>query len=190
MRLRLEAFLILTCAISLMHVGCSPGGSRSGKNVSEAGLRTSVKQEGKPASVGTALGILAPDFQLTRMDGSLISLAGLRGKPAVLVFWTAWCPFCKDEAPHINDLNEQYAPRGVNVLGINVQESRARTEEGIEEFGIRYPVARDSDGSVSLCYKVVATPTIIFLDKDGAVRYFGNRLPEDYHALLETLVNQ
>ncbi|MCA1602317.1 MAG: TlpA family protein disulfide reductase [Acidobacteria bacterium] len=36
------------------------------------------------------------------MDGSQVSLADLRGRPAVLIFWTAWCPVCKEEAPHFN----------------------------------------------------------------------------------------
>ena len=58
--------------------------------------------------VGTAVGDTAPDFQLTQMNGAAISVADLRGQPAVLVFWTAWCPVCKEEAPHINTLAAQY----------------------------------------------------------------------------------
>ena len=56
---------------------------------------------------GTMIGNTAPDFQLARMDGSTVSLANLRGQPAVIVFWTAWCPNCKEEAPSFNQLAEQ-----------------------------------------------------------------------------------
>ncbi|MCA1605641.1 MAG: peroxiredoxin family protein, partial [Acidobacteria bacterium] len=65
------------------------------------------------------MGNTAPDFQLTKMDGSQVSLADLHGRPAVLIFWTAWCPVCKEEAPLFNALAEKYGPRGVQVLGIN-----------------------------------------------------------------------
>jgi cytochrome c biogenesis protein CcmG/thiol:disulfide interchange protein DsbE len=122
------------------------------------------------------------------MDGSEVVLADLRGKPSVLVFWTAWCPVCKEEAPHINALAEQYGPRGVQVLGINIKDSMARTQGGIKDFGIRYAVARDADASVARLYNVTGTPTIVFLDHNGIVQYSGNELPEDYGARLEKLL--
>lgn len=98
----------------------------------------------------------------------------------MLVFWTAWCPVCKEEAPQFNQLAAQYEPRGVRVLGINIQDSLARTESGIKDFGIRYAVVRDADAGVARLYKVTGTPTIVFLDRQGTVRYFGNELPSDY----------
>ncbi len=137
---------------------------------------------------GTAVGNLAPDFQLARTDGAPASLASMRGQPAVVVFWTAWCPFCKEEAPRINELAAQYESKGVRVLGINIQDSEARTAGGVKEFGIKYAVARDADASVAKLYKVQGTPTVMFLDKEGVVRYNGNELPKDYTAQLDALL--
>ncbi len=124
------------------------------------------------------------------MDGGTVSLADLHGQPAVLIFWTAWCTICKEEAPHFNQLAAQYEPRGVRVLGINIQDSLARTEGGIRDFGIRYAVARDADASVTRRYRVNGTPTIVFLDRNGGVRYFGNELPGDYTAQLDKLLSE
>ncbi len=67
---------------------------------------------------GTSIGNTAPDFQLANTNGTPVSLDSLRGQPAVLVFWTAWCPSCKEEAPHINELAAKYEAQGVRVLGI------------------------------------------------------------------------
>jgi peroxiredoxin len=122
------------------------------------------------------------------MDGSQVALSELRGKPTVLIFWTAWCPVCKEESPHFNALTEQYEPRGVHVLGINIQDSLARTQGGIKDFGIRYTVARDADAAVSRRYHVTGTPTIVFLDASGVVAYVGNELPTDYNARLDALL--
>ena len=62
------------------------------------------------------VGSLAPEFELAKLDGAKISSGNFVGQPAVLVFWTAWCPSCKEEAPHINKLAAQYQSRGVRVL--------------------------------------------------------------------------
>ena len=137
---------------------------------------------------GAQVGNLAPDFQLSSVDGGRVSLADLRGKPAVIVFWSAWCPLCREEAPRINALAAEYGGRGVRVLGIDIKDSAARTESGIKEFGIMYAVARDPDASVAHAYQVTGTPTIIFLDRQGIVRYFANELPDDYARRLEGML--
>lgn len=139
-------------------------------------------------SAGIQVGNPAPDFQLAKVDGGPVSLADMRGKPVVIVFWTAWCPVCKEEAPRINSLAAEYEGRGVRVLGINIKDSVARTKGGIKEHGIRYAVARDSDASVARAYKVMGTPTIVFMDRKGVVRYIDNELPSDYAQRLDGLL--
>ena len=140
--------------------------------------------------IGTSLGDTTPDFELTTMDGSRLKRADLNGQPAVLIFWTAWCPVCKEEAPQLNKLAAEFATRGVRVIGINIKDSLARTEAGIKEFGIQYTVARDPDAAVTRRFNVTGTPTIVFLDRRGIVRYFGNELPSDYSSRLVTMLER
>ncbi|RMH34294.1 MAG: TlpA family protein disulfide reductase [Acidobacteria bacterium] len=134
---------------------------------------------------GTQIGQMAPDFELEKVGGGKVSLSDLRGKPAVLVFWTAWCPSCKEEAKHVNKLATEFEPKGVNIVGINIGEGDARISQGIKEFGIRYTVLKDKDTSVARRYKVIGTPTVVFLDRRGIVRYFGNELPKNYAEILD-----
>ena len=185
---RNKLIVIVLLLAGILLAGCSTGrGGRSQSTVASA----APEGAGVAAPrVGSAVGEAAPDFQLKRMDGSTVTLGDLRGAPAVLVFWTAWCPACKEEAPHVNELAAEYGPRGVRVLGVNIMDSEARAAGGIKEFGIRYPVARDPDAGVTRRYKVAGTPTIIFLDREGVVRYFGNQLPADYASRLDALLRQ
>jgi peroxiredoxin len=132
----------------------------------------------------------APEFQLQQMNGQTISLADLRGHPAVVIFWTSWCPICRTEAPEFNRLMRRHRASGIRVLGINIQESKKRTRAGIKDFGIRYPVALDTDASVARRYQVTATPTVIFVDANGTIRYRGNRLPKNHDRRLEVLLTQ
>jgi len=187
--------MIILTALCVGLTGCAAG-ERAGDTAATTNTTTTTsarKTAEAPAGAGgatsgTAVGNLAPQFQLVQTDGAQVSLDSLRGRPAVVVFWTAWCPFCKEEAPHINELAAQYEARGVRVLGINIQDSEARTAGGVREFGIRYAVARDADARIAKLYKVQGTPTVIFLDKDGIVRYNGNELPKDYAAQLDALL--
>jgi len=183
---------LFACLIGL--IGCTANNHATSATApgttSQTAADATTKQTaaGDATTRGTAVGNLAPEFKLAQTDGAEVSLDSLRGKPAVIVFWTAWCPFCKEEAPHINELAANYEPRGVRVLGINIQDSEARTAGGIRDFGIKYAVARDADASIAKAYKVQGTPTIVFLNKDGVVRYTGNELPADYAAQLDALL--
>ncbi len=136
------------------------------------------------------VGNLAPAFELAKLDGTTVSFQDIQGEPAVIVFWTAWCPSCKEEAPEINKLAANFGGKGVRVLGVNIGEGEARVREGIKEFGIEYDVIRDVDSSVAKSYGVVGTPTIVFLDREGITRYAGNELPADYAERLKELTIQ
>jgi len=174
--------IILPLAFGAILSGCSTGKEPAETLTAAAGGVTAIGR------AGTQVGSPAPDFQLPKINGATVSLADLRGKPAVIVFWASWCSSCKEEAPRINALAAEYAGKGVRVLGINVKDSPAGAEAGVKEFGIKYPVARDPDASVARAYGVRGTPTVIFLDRKGVVRYFGNELPHDYSRRIDGLL--
>ena len=185
-RLKMLTLPVVILLTGVSMIGCSAAGGRTEIVVPPPSAVASDSTS--QAVVGTAVGDTAPDFQLARQDGSPVSPKDLRGQPAVLIFWTAWCPTCKEEAPHINELAARYEPRGVRVVGINIQDSPARLAGGVKDFGIKYPVVSDADASVARRYKVVGTPTVVFLDQQGVVRYFGNELPKDYASRLDALL--
>ena len=94
------------------------------------------------------------------------------------------------------------SPTGISTNGTSVfgrpkiscknfiGEGAARVSEGIKDFGIEYDVVRDADTQVAKTYRVLGTPTVVFLDKKGVIRYLGNELPKDYAARLDTLTNE
>jgi peroxiredoxin len=174
--------IILPLAFGVILSGCSTGKEPAETLTAAAGGMTTIGR------AGTQVGNPAPDFQLPKIDGATVSLADFRGKPAVIVFWASWCSSCKEEAPRINALAAEFVGKGVRVLGINVKDSLAGARVGVKDFGIKYPVARDPDASVARAYGVRGTPTVIFLDRKGFVRYFGNELPYDYARQLDGLL--
>jgi peroxiredoxin len=178
---KLSIALFISIVTSIGLVACGARSELAVVSDSRPAENTAAVREAKP-------GHLAPEFEVTKLDGSTVSFADIEGNPAVLIFWTAWCPSCKEEAPVLNKLAEKYDGKGIRVLGINIGEGEARVKEGIKDFGIKYDVARDADSSVAKRFGVIGTPTIVFLDKDGITQFVGNELPADYAAQLDGLV--
>jgi thiol-disulfide isomerase/thioredoxin len=62
-------------------------------------------------------------------DPPLIDLQGYqkilqqhKGQPLLVTFWATWCEPCRDEYPMLNELAKQYAPQGLKVVGIDLDQ--------------------------------------------------------------------
>jgi thiol-disulfide isomerase/thioredoxin len=120
------------------------------------------------------LEIVGPDGApgpLLDLDGNPVRLADLRGRPTWINFWASWCPPCQAETPTIRDVAEAYAPQGLQVVGISVQEA---TEDDVRAYAAKYDlgytVAADLTGDVFRTYRVFGLPTQYFLDENGIIR--------------------
>lgn len=114
-----------------------------------------------------AVGAQAPNFRLPGADGEIVELAGLRGQPTVLHFWTTWCLTCADDLPVMQDLAER--SDDVQVLGIDVGEPAGRVSAAADRHGVTYPMALDRDESVARAFGVVDYPATILVGADGVI---------------------
>ncbi len=80
----------------------------------------------------------------------------------------------------VPDVNAFYARNKgkVNVLGVDIQESKAKVTAFAEKQGITYPVALDTDGKVAGLYQIRGIPSIIAIGEDGAVLFRGHGIKE------------
>ncbi|MBN1179546.1 MAG: TlpA family protein disulfide reductase [Anaerolineae bacterium] len=108
-----------------------------------------------------------PDFTLAALDGSTVTLSNLYGQVIVIDFWTTWCGPCVESLPHLQNVHERYADRGVTVLAINIEESSGEISQFV---GGRYtfPILLDQDGKVSDAYRVWAIPYTLVIDQTGS----------------------
>ena len=112
----------------------------------------------------------APDFTLESLDGAALSLSSYRGRPVVLYFWATWCSYCVEGFPHLIELYSRFREEGLEVLAIDILESRDRVAQAASELGLPFPVLLDANARASKLYAVRATPTYVFIDRAGAVR--------------------
>jgi len=59
-------------------------------------------------------------------DGYQKLLQQYRGKPLLVTFWATWCEPCRDEYPMLNELAKRYAPQGLKVVGISMDDDGDR----------------------------------------------------------------
>ncbi len=124
-----------------------------------------------------SVGQAGPDFVLADTEGNSVILSEmLKEKPALLVFWATWCPACREEAPHVQEFHEKYKDK-VYVIGINLRESKAVVTNFIEKNGLTYKMVIDA-GEIAREYGVMAIPTVILIDKDKKILYFGHSVSE------------
>lgn len=140
--------------------------------VGSAGEGLSVGDQAPELEVAGPDGAPAP---LLDLDGNPVRLTDLRGRPVWINFWASWCPPCQAETPTIRDTAAAYAPQGLEVIGISVQEA---TEDDVrayaEKYGLEYTIAADLAGDVFRRYRVYGLPTQYFLDADGVIRSIVN----------------
>jgi len=133
------------------------------------------------AEVGTGvdIGNRAASFSLLTLDGKEIELESFaKDKVTLLVFGTTWCPSCRHEIPLLKEYYSEFKDEGLNVLGIDIQESVKKVKSLADKNKINYPVVLDSKAVAARLYKVVGIPLNIVLDRDGIIVYKANKPPE------------
>ncbi len=128
----------------------------------------------RPGDVAPDFTVSRPDgttFTLTDLDGRPVRLADLRGKGVWIDFWASWCPPCQAETPVLRDTYDAYRSRGLELVAVSVQESSAADVRAYaERYGLTYTIAADLAGDIFRLYRVYALPTQFFVGTDGIIR--------------------
>ena len=127
---------------------------------------------------------LAPDFELTSIEGKTLRLSELKGSVVVLNIWASWCSPCQAEMPALQSVYEKFSSKGLVILAVNstIQDDPVSAQRFAKENGLTFPVLLDSSGIVTKQYQVRALPTTYFIDHQGIIRDFalGGPLSEAY----------
>jgi peroxiredoxin len=133
------------------------------------------------ASTMVRLGTHAPDFRLPDTTGKVVSRDDFRSAPALLViFLCNHCPYVKHVAGGIARLARDYQARGVAIVGINSNDSRAYPDDAPEKMaeevrlrGYTFPYLVDETQEVARAYGAACTPDFFLFDKDRKLVYRG-----------------
>ena len=146
--------------------------------------------------VTTPGGNAAAAQSFTLMDERRANLSDYLGQVVVLDFWATFCAPCVAEAPHLDELQTRFGPKGLKVIGLNVggEDDRPEIPKFVERLKIKYALGfpdpemvnlyMGSDGSIP--------QTIVFDRRGRVVKHvtgYDSNVRQELESTIEEAVN-
>lgn len=145
----------------------------------------------------------AYDFELKDQYGNTHKLSDYKGKVVFLNFWATWCPPCREEMPHIEEIYKEYGynKNDVVILGAASPATaenpspQDESEEKIKAFltknNYTFPVVFDVKGEIFRNYYINAFPTTFMIDREGNIMGYvaGGLSKENMKKIIEMTLN-
>ncbi len=132
------------------------------------------------------------DFRLADLSGSAWQLSDRRGRVVLVNFWATWCPPCREETPGLVQLYRSYRPRGVEMVGIDMDDDPAAAVPGfVRSYRIPYPMLVPDSG-FELANEIESLPTTLLIDRQGRIAkvYVGAMSEAELSADLDALLKE
>ena len=113
---------------------------------------------------------LAPDYTLKAIDGTSLRLSDYRGKVILLDFWATWCAPCQEEIPRFVEWQNEYRDRGLQVIGVSMDDSPEPVQKFSREFRMNYPVAIGTQDIASQYGGILGLPVNFVIGRDGRIK--------------------
>jgi cytochrome c biogenesis protein CcmG/thiol:disulfide interchange protein DsbE len=124
------------------------------------GLAGSRGRNGRPA----------PPLPSEHLSGRAITLAALRGHPALVTFWASWCGPCAQEALALERFSGGLGHRAT-LVGVNWEDpALSEARSFVKRYRWTFPNLRDEQGTVGHGYGVAFLPTTVVIDSQGTIR--------------------
>ena len=127
------------------------------------------------------LGTPAPDFSLPGTDGKTYSPSNFGNKNVlVIIFMCNHCPYVKAVLRRLINLQNEYAERSVQLVGINVNDAKKYPEDSLEKMKelaekkqLPFPYLFDESQESAKAYDAVCTPDIFVYGIERSLKYRG-----------------
>jgi len=138
------------------------------------------------------------DPELIDAQGYQKLVEQFRGKPLLVTFWATWCEPCRHEYPMLNELAKQYAPQGLRVVGVNLDDDGdlILMRRFLARYKPIFPNYRKKAGGEEVFRQTAlagwngALPASVFYARDGrqAGHVLGEGSRETYEAAIRSLL--
>ena len=148
----------LAMAMALVAAACSGASSESAPVTAP-----------KAGAVAGKSGDPAPTIEFEMFSGESATFADYAGKPLVVNFWASWCPSCVAEMSAAFLPAQQALGGDVAFLGLNIADERGKALELVEETGVLFDLAEDSNGQIYTELGGLGMPFTVYISAAGEV---------------------
>jgi thiol:disulfide interchange protein DsbD len=140
-------------------------------------------------------GGMLPALSLRLLSSGALNTEQLRGKVTVINFWATWCVPCKAEIPMFNQFIKDYKARGLEIVGISLdEEGAAKVKPFVKDNPMSYTVAiGDKQTAAAFNVDDSQLPVTLIADKQGRIRYRHLGLPkskDEFESKITELLNE
>lgn len=138
--------------------------------VAVAAVTTGAAIAADAAAAPVAVGRAAPALIVRQLDGRVFDLAALHGKVVIVNFWATWCAPCRAEMPRLEAFYRRYHGRGLELLGLSVDDASDRGAVAQIMKSFSYPAALAASATSNGFGPPLAVPMTWIIDATGIVR--------------------
>ncbi len=132
----------------------------------------------KPVAINNSISQPLPEFQGISqwLNSHPLSIQELKGNVVMIQFWTFSCINCQRTLPYVTKWHEQYAAKGLKIIGVHTPEfaferDANNIKDAIQKHGIRYPVPVDNEFQTWKAYGNEYWPHLYLADRQGNLVY-------------------
>jgi len=114
-------------------------------------------------------GMPLPQLSRPALDGKPIDLHALRGRVVLIDFWASWCAPCLVAMPHLIALQRNYGQRGLQVVGISMDDSAAAAKAVAAQFAFNYPLILGDAKLGAQFGGILGLPVEMLAGRDGKI---------------------
>lgn len=197
------AVLTLAFCFTVFLTNCSDTSSGNTENSASADKAGNSSSQAN----GTEFPLLPEriaNAEIEMLDGSFTKISDRKGKVLLLNLWATWCGPCRDEMPHLVEMQEKYGDKNFQVIGLNVGERDSGEPESLEtitaftdRIKVNYELARIEESltvAFSRITKQEVVPQTFLIDREGRMRGAfaggGPRIINSMKRSVEKVVNE
>jgi len=111
----------------------------------------------------------APRFRAKTTAGESFNNESIKGKVVLLEFWTSWCQYCHQEEALVEQINKEFADKGLIVLAIDVAESKKTVKKYLEQHPRSCRIVLTEGTNLAAMYQANVYPIYVVIDRDGNI---------------------
>jgi thiol-disulfide isomerase/thioredoxin len=155
------------------------GGGDVANTNSANGVKTNVNTASSKSKDYPPLASGLAEADLEMLDGTKFKVSGRKGKVLLLNIWGTWCGPCREEIPHLVELQARYGSQGFEVIGLNIGDGSGQPESNeqitsfAERMKVNYTIARSPNAATIEFYKISkqqVVPQTLLVDREGHLR--------------------